>query len=54
VAVIATAPLTDNEVWTTFAPGELILFEKGGPSLRTVVPIPEAVRLRNEQNTACQ
>lgn len=54
VAVIATAPLTDNEVWTTFEPGELILFEKGAPSLRTVVPIPEAVRLRNAQNMACQ
>ncbi|MCC2636641.1 MAG: glutamine amidotransferase class-II family protein [Moraxellaceae bacterium] len=29
VAVIATQPLTDNEEWTPFAKGELMLFEKG-------------------------
>lgn len=31
VAVIATLPLTDNEVWTTFQPGELIVFQDGLP-----------------------
>jgi glutamine amidotransferase len=31
VAVIATAPLTDDETWTRFAPGELIVFEEGRP-----------------------
>ena len=31
VAVIATVPLTDNEVWTTMAPGELLLFKDGEP-----------------------
>lgn len=31
VAVIATAPLTDNEEWTAFAPDELILFQDGRP-----------------------
>lgn len=31
VAVIATAPLTDNEAWTRFAPGELIAFHMGEP-----------------------
>lgn len=34
VAVIATQPLTDNEVWTAMAPGELILFSEG---LRTAL-----------------
>lgn len=29
VAVIATAPLTENEVWTSILPGTLVLFEKG-------------------------
>lgn len=31
VAVIATSPLTDNEVWTPIAPGELLLFQDGLP-----------------------
>lgn len=29
VAVIATQPLTDNEVWTAIEPGTLVLFEDG-------------------------
>ncbi len=29
VAVIATLPLTDNEQWTTLAPGELAVFRQG-------------------------
>jgi predicted glutamine amidotransferase len=29
IAVIATAPLTSNEAWTRFAPGELKLFASG-------------------------
>jgi glutamine amidotransferase len=29
IAVIATQPLTSNEVWRAFAPGELKLFERG-------------------------
>ena len=29
VAVIATVPLTDNEQWTTLAPGELAVFREG-------------------------
>jgi predicted glutamine amidotransferase len=29
VAVIATAPLTDNETWTHFQPGELLTFQDG-------------------------
>ncbi|WP_013323246.1 class II glutamine amidotransferase [Gloeothece verrucosa] len=31
VAVIATTPLTDNEVWTPIQPGELIIFRDGAP-----------------------
>jgi predicted glutamine amidotransferase len=32
VAVIVTQPLTDNETWTQFAPGELKLFVEGEPT----------------------
>lgn len=31
VAVIATRPLTDNEVWTAMTPGELLMFRDGEP-----------------------
>ncbi|RKG30190.1 class II glutamine amidotransferase [Acinetobacter tianfuensis] len=31
VAVITTEPLTQNEVWTAFQPGEMILFQHGRP-----------------------
>ena len=31
VAIIATFPLTDNEVWTTLKPGELLAFKDGLP-----------------------
>lgn len=31
VAVIATTPLTDNEVWTVIQPGELLAFQDGYP-----------------------
>ena len=31
VAVIATTPLTDNEVWTQIEPGELLTFHDGEP-----------------------
>jgi glutamine amidotransferase len=44
VAVIATTPLTDNEVWHTMAPGSLHLFVEGlaERSEETVVP-PEGL-----------
>ncbi|MBE9191228.1 class II glutamine amidotransferase [Gloeocapsopsis crepidinum LEGE 06123] len=32
VAVIATTPLTDNEVWTQIHPGELLVFQDGLPN----------------------
>ena len=31
VAVVATTPLTSNEAWTTFQPGELRVFVDGAP-----------------------
>lgn len=31
VAIIATTPLTDNETWHTFQPGELLVFQDGLP-----------------------
>ncbi|MDF0555544.1 class II glutamine amidotransferase [Kamptonema sp. UHCC 0994] len=31
VALIATVPLTDNEVWTQIEPGELLVFQDGLP-----------------------
>ncbi|MFM8295470.1 MAG: class II glutamine amidotransferase [Microcystaceae cyanobacterium] len=34
VAIIATIPLTDNEVWTALSPGELIAFQDGLPLFR--------------------
>lgn len=33
VAVIATVPLTDDEVWTAMKPGELLAFADGAPIL---------------------
>ena len=38
VAVIATLPLTDNESWTTMAPGELLLIKDGEPVSSTICP----------------
>jgi glutamine amidotransferase len=31
IAVIATEPLTDNETWARFAPGQLLAFHDGAP-----------------------
>jgi predicted glutamine amidotransferase len=53
VAVIATAPLTDNEAWTRFAPGELVMFEHGQRTLHTHVPIPPHTQAANAANRAC-
>jgi len=33
VAVIATIPLTDNEIWTAITPGKLLVFQDGIPIL---------------------
>lgn len=47
--MIATQPLTDNEVWTAFEPGELIMFQCGDVAARMRIPVPERVleKLRN-------
>lgn len=42
VALITTEPLTDNENWTSFIPGELIMFKHGRPVRRTLTRPPEA------------
>ncbi|GAB7540303.1 class II glutamine amidotransferase [Burkholderia sp. 3C] len=49
VAVIATQPLTDDEVWTAFEPGELMMFQCGDVAAQTRVKVPEIVleKLRN-------
>jgi predicted glutamine amidotransferase len=33
VAIIATMPLTDNEVWTAIAPNQLVMFQDGQPAV---------------------
>ncbi|WP_139851096.1 class II glutamine amidotransferase [Acinetobacter pullicarnis] len=44
VAVITTEPLTHNEHWHSFLPGELILFKDGKPVQRTVTKIERLLR----------
>ncbi len=39
VAVIATTPLTDNEVWTPIRVGQLLVFQDGLPFKATSKPI---------------
>ena len=43
VAVIATQPLTDDEVWTAFAPGDLYMFQDGELMARANIPVPQEV-----------
>lgn len=40
VAIVATAPLTDNEAWQALAPGTLALFVDGAPVRLETVPTP--------------
>ncbi len=40
VAVIATAPLTDNEAWSVIAPGTLMMFVDGQPQASALVSVP--------------
>ncbi len=53
VSVIATKPLTDNEIWTRLEPGDLIMFENGCELLRAHIPIPKAIQKKNAENAAC-
>lgn len=45
VAVITTEPLTHNENWTAYQPGEMILFQHGEP----IKAITHVERLKREQ-----
>lgn len=53
VAVITTKPLTDNETWTAFRAGELMMFVDGRPQASVRIDIPEDVQRRNRDNLAC-
>lgn len=44
VAVITTEPLTDNEVWQAYAPGEMILFQHGRPIKQAHTVVERLVR----------
>ncbi|AOA59090.1 class II glutamine amidotransferase [Acinetobacter larvae] len=46
VAIITTEPLTQNEAWTAYVPGELIVFKNGQPVQRSVTHVQ---RLKREQ-----
>jgi predicted glutamine amidotransferase len=52
VAVIATQPLTDDETWTAFAPGDLLMFQDGEVAARAHIPVPACV-LEKARNPAC-
>ncbi|MDQ9817061.1 class II glutamine amidotransferase, partial [Acinetobacter pittii] len=46
VAVITTEPLTHNENWTAYQPGEMILFQHGQPIKKAITFVE---RLKREQ-----
>lgn len=46
VAVITTEPLTDNEKWQAYQPGEMILFQDGKPTQRSITRVE---RLHREE-----
>lgn len=48
VAVIATQPLTDDEVWTRFEPGDMVMLRDGELVLQCNLPVPDAVRVAAE------
>jgi predicted glutamine amidotransferase len=50
VAVIATQPLTDNEIWTRLEPGDLVMFQDGEATSRVSLPVPAAVRAKAAQD----
>ncbi|CCD30001.1 Glutamine amidotransferase class-II [Candidatus Glomeribacter gigasporarum BEG34] len=43
IAVIATQPLTDDEHWHAFEPGDLRMFRHGEPVLKAHIPVPPSV-----------
>ena len=44
VAVITTEPLTHNEAWTAYQPGEMILFQDGKSIKHALTHIERLVR----------
>lgn len=44
VAVITTDPLTHNEKWTAYQPGEMILFKSGRPILSVLTRVDRLIR----------
>lgn len=46
VAVITTEPLTQNEVWTAYQPGEMILFQHGRPIRHAMTQVARLERER--------
>ena len=46
VAVITTEPLTQNEKWTVYKPGEMILFQHGQPIRKELTHIERLERER--------
>lgn len=44
VAVITTEPLTDNEQWMAYQPGEMILFQHGQPIQQSITRVERLVR----------
>ncbi|CAM5789495.1 class II glutamine amidotransferase [Castellaniella caeni] len=53
VSVITTKPLTDNETWTPFKTGELLMFADGRRQHSEQIAIPEAIQRANRENLAC-
>lgn len=44
VAVITTEPLTQNEKWTAYKPGEMILFQHGRPIRKEMTNVERLIR----------
>lgn len=48
VAVITTEPLTQNEVWTAFQAGEMILFQHGRPIRQGLTQVARLEREKHD------
>lgn len=44
VAVITTEPLTHNETWIAYQPGEMILFQHGKPIKKAITQVERLIR----------
>ncbi|MBD8010031.1 class II glutamine amidotransferase [Acinetobacter pecorum] len=53
VAVITTEPLTQNEEWTAFQPGEMILFQHGAKVRSQVTHVERLERERLDPSLKC-